>query len=116
MSSEPSAFKNFEGSEKNPQLPDDFEEKIESSSFDAVNGDEALQLVGVEAKEHFSDEFNRKLRRKLVCNSGDCGLIVDDVWIIGPRHPDDIRGSLLHSIPVRSTTQIFNVQVLTAYI
>jgi ACS family allantoate permease-like MFS transporter len=29
--------------------------------FDAADGDEALQLVGVEAKERFSDEFNRKL-------------------------------------------------------
>ncbi|KAH0840015.1 MFS general substrate transporter [Lanmaoa asiatica] len=65
MSSKPGASKSFEESEKNSQLPDDFEEKIDSGSFGGTDGDEALQLVGTEAKEHFSDEFNRKLRRKL---------------------------------------------------
>lgn len=66
MSSELDASKNVEQSEK---LADDFE-KLESSLLDAAEGDEALQLVGVEAKEHFSDEFNRKLRRKLVRTLG----------------------------------------------
>ncbi|KAG6378808.1 MFS general substrate transporter [Boletus reticuloceps] len=64
MSSEPGMLKHVE-SEKNTALPDDFEEKADLGSFDAADGDEALQLVGTEAKEHFSEEFNRKLRRKL---------------------------------------------------
>ncbi|KAN0097369.1 Major facilitator superfamily domain containing protein [Tylopilus felleus] len=51
MSSEPSVLKS--SAEKTFQLPDNFEEKPGSGSFDATNGDEALQL------------FNRKLRRKL---------------------------------------------------
>ncbi|KAH7920804.1 MFS general substrate transporter [Leucogyrophana mollusca] len=50
--------------EKIPQAND-------SASYDdplvsIAEGDEALQLVGAEAKEHFSDEYNRRLRRKLV--------------------------------------------------
>ncbi|KAF8138563.1 MFS general substrate transporter [Boletus edulis] len=64
MSSEPGMLKHVE-SEKNTVSPDDFEEKADLGSFDAADGDEALQLVGMEAKEHFSEEFNRKLRRKL---------------------------------------------------
>ena len=42
------------------------EEKVGLDSFDYSRGDEALQLVGAERKEHFSEEYNRKLRRKLV--------------------------------------------------
>jgi MFS transporter, ACS family, allantoate permease len=33
---------------------------------DTLNGDEALQLVGRERTEQFSEEYNRRLRRKLV--------------------------------------------------
>jgi MFS transporter, ACS family, allantoate permease len=41
-------------------------EKLDSYTVDTSQGDEALQLVGVERKERFSDEYNLKLRRKLV--------------------------------------------------
>lgn len=30
------------------------------------DGDEALRLVGAQERKHFSDEYNRKLKRKLV--------------------------------------------------
>lgn len=33
------------------------------------DGDEALKLVGMERTAEFSEEFNRKLRRKLVSRS-----------------------------------------------
>ena len=46
MSSEPGALKNFEESEK--KLPSSH--FLSSGSFDATEEDEALQLVGVEAK------------------------------------------------------------------
>lgn len=36
------------------------------SVIDSVDGDEALKLVGRERTEQFSDEYNRKLRWKLV--------------------------------------------------
>ncbi|KAF9247229.1 MFS general substrate transporter [Melanogaster broomeanus] len=66
MSSESSAVKNPDEVEKNSsQLDDGYDEKLGLESIDAANGDEALQLVGIEAKEHFSEEYNRKLRRKL---------------------------------------------------
>ncbi|KAJ8487342.1 hypothetical protein ONZ45_g14372 [Pleurotus djamor] len=45
--------------------PEKFDEKVEVASVDVSLADEALRLVGVERKEHFSDEYNRKLRRKL---------------------------------------------------
>lgn len=37
-----------------------------SVDADSADGDEALQLVGRERTAQFSDEYNRKLRRKLV--------------------------------------------------
>ena len=48
-----------------------FDEKSEKSSgspslFDVSKGDEALQVVGIERTAEFSEEYNRKLRRKLV--------------------------------------------------
>ncbi|TFK73160.1 MFS general substrate transporter [Pluteus cervinus] len=36
-----------------------------SSSINLQDGDEALQLIGVERSAHFSDEYNAKLRMKL---------------------------------------------------
>ncbi|KIJ20182.1 hypothetical protein PAXINDRAFT_174659 [Paxillus involutus ATCC 200175] len=65
MSSESTTVKNLGEFEKNSQLHDGADDKLGSDSFDVANGDEALQLVGIEAKEHFSEEYNRKLRRKL---------------------------------------------------
>jgi len=67
MSSESSPAKNPEVEvEKSSQLHDTYDEKLGLDSIDADNGDEALQLVGTQATEHFSEEYNRKLRRKLV--------------------------------------------------
>jgi len=37
------------------------------SSIESRQGDEALKLVGTERQVTFSDEYNLKLRRKLVC-------------------------------------------------
>ncbi|KAF9226480.1 MFS general substrate transporter [Gyrodon lividus] len=65
MSSESGAVRNSDRVEKNSQLHDGSDEKLGLDFFDGANGDEALQLVGIEAKEHFSEEYNRKLRRKL---------------------------------------------------
>jgi hypothetical protein len=44
------------------------DEKTEygSDTIDLSEGDEALQLVGTQRTSQFSDEYNRKLRRKLV--------------------------------------------------
>ena len=36
------------------------------SFVDSADGDEALKLVGREREVHFSEEYNRKLRNKLV--------------------------------------------------
>lgn len=38
------------------------------SVVDSLAGDEALKLVGKERKVQFSEDYNRKLRRKLVSN------------------------------------------------
>lgn len=36
-------------------------------SVDSREGDEALELVGIQRSAVFSEEYNLKLRRKLVC-------------------------------------------------
>lgn len=41
-------------------------EKFDDSSVNFKEGDEALRLIGVERTAQFSEEYNRKLRRKLV--------------------------------------------------
>jgi MFS transporter, ACS family, allantoate permease len=42
---------------------------MEKSSINLKEGDEALRLIGVERTVEFSEEYNRKLRRKLVSSS-----------------------------------------------
>ena len=42
------------------------EEKGDAIVLDATDGDEALLLVGTERTAEFSEEYNLKLRRKLV--------------------------------------------------
>lgn len=55
------------------------------TSQDHMDGDEALQLVGKERLTKFSDEYNRRLRRKLVCFHGSsldrCGPDADCVIV-----------------------------------
>ena len=46
------------------------------SVVDSIEGDEALKLVGRERTAQFSDEYNRKLRWKLVSHTFE--IIVDD--------------------------------------
>ncbi|KAG1770049.1 MFS general substrate transporter [Suillus occidentalis] len=64
MSSETSAAKNLDEVEKSSQL-ENYDEKLGLDSLNTSDGDEALQLVGTQATAHFSEEYNRKLRRKL---------------------------------------------------
>lgn len=45
--------------------PEKVQEKIDVESVDVSFADEALRLVGTERTQRFSDEYNRKLRRKL---------------------------------------------------
>ncbi|KIK98751.1 hypothetical protein PAXRUDRAFT_9342 [Paxillus rubicundulus Ve08.2h10] len=66
MSSESATVKGLGEFEKKSQLHDGADDKLGSDSFDVANGDDALRFVGVEAKEHFRKEYDRKLQRKLV--------------------------------------------------
>jgi ACS family allantoate permease-like MFS transporter len=42
------------------------DEKLGLYTVDTSQGDEALKLVGAERKEQFSEEYNLRLRKKLV--------------------------------------------------
>jgi len=59
-----------EKSEKEREAGSIIDEKgshSETTSFDVKDGDEALHLVGIQRSAEFTEEYNRKLRRKLVC-------------------------------------------------
>ena len=62
--------------EKQPASPVVDEKQAETleiaSITDSVEGDEALHLVGRERTAQFSEEYNKRLRRKLVSRSAVC--------------------------------------------
>lgn len=65
-------------------------------------GDEALKLVGALRTEEFSEEFNLKLRRKLVSKATSWSLWPNDqiVHLPGFCHSPNLRGSILHPVSV----------------
>lgn len=74
---------------------------IESQS-DLSQQDEALKLVGRERQAEFSDEFNRRLRRKLV-SLWSCRLMEEHtLTVLRPGLVDStpMRRGLLHAILV----------------
>jgi len=76
MSSIADANTSVEDIEKKSQSnEDDEDQKLGLYTVDTKRGDEALQLVGAERKEQFSEEYNLKLRRKLVRLS---------LWLLAP--------------------------------
>jgi len=52
--------------EKDAQFNLDEKRPPSEVSYDLKDGDEALHLVGAQRTAHHTEEFNRKLRRKLV--------------------------------------------------
>jgi MFS transporter, ACS family, allantoate permease len=60
---QPLASEASESELKNRYSKDDEKIDVETTIKD---GDEALKLVGNERRAHFSEEYNRKLRKKLV--------------------------------------------------
>ena len=73
-----------------------------ASVVDSFDGDEALKLVGRERTAQFSDEYNRKLRRKLVLRSSL--LCVDGTDSgLGPYHSAAMCCCLLHTVSVSSS-------------
>lgn len=67
-----------EQSEKASPTQDFFEKRSYdaevASLADSSDGDEALKLVGRERTAEFSEEYNRKLRNKLVLHLPHCDL------------------------------------------
>src|SRR5882762_11287760 len=88
-------------------------EKLDSYTVDTSQGDEALQLVGVERKERFSDEYNLKLRRKLVRLSLKRSLLWSNRYS-GSSDPTNLCSSLLHAVLV-SGVVLFCLVTLILY-
>ena len=70
-------------------------------SYDLGDGDEALHLVGAQRTTNFTEEFNEKLRRKLVSDaSGNHPQSPSHSYFsTGSTHPAHMCGGLFHPIP-----------------
>lgn len=97
----------IEKSEKVPPSPLVNEKQAVTSEtasvVDSVDGDEALHLVGRERTSQFSEEYNKRLRRKLVRftqASSDSGMVLKIAP--GLRDPSTLCSCVLHAVLVRS--------------
>lgn len=91
-----------------PSSTEDEKQIYESQTIslvDSSDGDEALKLVGREREVQFSDEYNRKLRNKLVRAfilylemAGPHHL--PNFGYLGSYHPPIVCCCIFHAIPV----------------
>ncbi|KAF4602166.1 hypothetical protein EYR40_005370 [Pleurotus pulmonarius] len=79
-------------------------EKIEVTSVEVDNADEALRLVGTERAQSFSEEYNRKLRRKLV-NYPVCS-VMNARGLMGQEFPQLCKGISFYSGNILAPYQI----------
>jgi hypothetical protein len=68
------------------------------NEIDFQAGDEALQLVGHERQTQFSDEYNLKLRSKLVISTDLSQCYAHLLSVKGLVDPTALWGCVLHSI------------------
>lgn len=78
------------------------------ASIDASEADEALLLVGTARTQEFSEEYNAKLRRKLVsCRAWNYLFAkLNDIMALGFCYSSDLRGSVLLTIPVSYANEL----------
>ena len=72
-----------------------------ASSTDSADGDEALQLVGKERTAEFSEEYNLRLRRKLVCCRCLAAMLhCLTAFGVGLDYPTALRVCVLYTVLV----------------
>lgn len=83
------------------------------ASINIDEGDEALRLIGMERTAQFSEEYNRKLRRKLVCPSRHPRVLISQIFE-GLVDSATMRRSVLHTVFVRlrSNPQIGSLMLI----
>ena len=93
--------------EKDEKIAERVDDTTEVASIDAKDVDEALLLVGTERGQEFSEEYNAKLRRKLVryCQIDNCVSHCSTRTAKGFCDSSDLRGSILLSVLVRSESK-----------
>lgn len=75
-----------------------------ASVIDSFEGDEALQLVGRERTANFSEEYNKRLRRKLVNMSSLMASLLELASrFLGFRDSTTLRSCILHAVLVRDS-------------
>lgn len=94
--------------EKHPEL-------VTTESVNSNDADEALELVGLQRESHFSEEYNLKLRRKLV-SSLIYSAVQQTINVnIGLDYPSPLRCCIFYTIlvshPLRHIGQI-SVRIL----
>ena len=71
-----------------------------ASVDDSFQEDEALELVGKERTQEFTEEYNRRLRRKLVSDLSPRYSVHNLISVIGPDHTTNLRGGLFYPVSV----------------
>lgn len=74
------------------------------SVMESTEGDEALKLVGRERTAQFSEEYNRRLRRKLVSVivlGRENGNLMRCAPRVGSRNSSSLRCSVFYAVSVR---------------
>lgn len=108
--------KSLDSEEKRPSRDEEKDEAtITVSSADSANEDEALKLVGRERTTKFSEEYNRKLRNKLVrrlTSNRSQGPIVElPVRVVGSHDLTAMCGCVLYSVLVGCITSDLGARV-----
>ena len=95
---------------ESPSLQDDDAKDLPSATesfIDSREGDEALKLVGKERQVQFSEEYNLKLRKKLVSiQNYILSAYADFSLIPGPMDPAAVCSGVLHSIPGQNLVKL----------
>lgn len=99
------------------QRPQSLDEKLSTESIvvDLSQADEALQLVGAERTTQFSEEYNLKLRRKLVrIIFFRIVLKMNVVWFTGLDDTTAMCGCVFHAIFVSlPRNDLFDATLMT---
>ena len=82
--------------EKGPSV----EVSTDEASFDAKDADEALELVGMRRTVQFSEEYNMKLRKKLVRVVSLSVFLSVKLFIrgVGLDYPTVVRSGVFHTV------------------
>lgn len=119
MSSEKNTISMHSGRGSSRDIIEDLEEKkgveVDVIEVDLRDRDEALKLVGLERTAEFSEEYYKKLRRKLVCQTSLGYVEQGFTRSTGYGHSPTLCSCILHAVPVRMLLESLDCAVVHTY-